>query len=238
MQGAAEEVDKMITWLNLPGQSHVLDLCCGTGRHSLALADAGYQVTGIDLSSVLLEEARSADTDNRIVWIESDMRQLPCVEKGILGRFDAVVNLFTSFGYFEEDREQLKVLKQIQLALKPGGRFIIDYLNPQYTIDHLVPYSERHVDGCWITETRQAQAGFITKQIAVHEEGKPSRQYTERVKLYTLAALTEMLLEADLSLEEVYGNYDECAYDEYKSPRMIIVGRRNFDRLNKGFARN
>lgn len=223
-QDAAEEVGKMIAWLNLPSGSRVLDLCCGTGRHAMALADAGYRVTGVDLSAELLQAARAADADKRIRWMESDMRRLPFTE--LTEKFDAVLNLFTSIGYFEEDSEHLKVLEQLRLALKPGGRFIIDYLNASHTIDQLVPRSEKIVEGHAITETRQVQAGFVLKSIVVREKGRPARSYKERVKLYTLDAFSEMLAKAGLSIDAVYGHYDESAYDERQSPRMIMVGRR------------
>lgn len=136
--GARKEVERMISWLGLPPGSKVLDLCCGMGRHSLALAEAGYEVTGVDLSEVLLREARSQKGAEQVTWLRSDMRDLP-----LTGGFDAVVNLFTSFGYFEEDEEQVKVLREIYRMLKPGGKFVIDYLNPAYVIRHLVPHSTR-----------------------------------------------------------------------------------------------
>jgi len=225
MQGAASEVRQMIGWLNLPAGSEVLDLCCGTGRHALALADAGYSVTGVDLSAVLLREAHAADFDNRIRWIQSDMRSLP--EDGTFAeKFDAVVNLFTSFGYFETDSEQMKVLHQIRKALKPEGRFIVDLLNAQYTADHLVPQSKRIQDGTIIMESRMIRHGFVVKEIIVREAGRPPRRYLERVKLYTLDTLKTMLANADLVVDEIYGSYDEDPYDATRSPRMIIVGHR------------
>ncbi|MDF2646602.1 MAG: SAM-dependent methyltransferase [Paenibacillus sp.] len=225
IQGAAREVRKMIAWLKLSHHSHVLDLCCGMGRHALALAEAGYCVTGVDLSPVLLREARSADPYNRIRWVESDMRSLPYDETFSEG-FDAVVNLFTSFGYFEDDNEQLKVLRQIRQALKIGGRFIIDYLNARYVTEHLVLHSERNEEGMHISETRSMQNGFVTKEIVVQGSGRPPRRYTERVKLYSLETMTGMLNEAGLIVDDVYGSYDEDSYDDRQSPRMIIVGHR------------
>ncbi|WP_337588938.1 class I SAM-dependent methyltransferase [Gorillibacterium massiliense] len=94
-QRAQAEVHEMVRWLSLKPGVEVLDLCCGMGRHSMALADAGYQVTGVDLSDVLLAEARRLDPAGRMKWVKGDMRRIP-----LSGPFDAVVNLFTSFGYF------------------------------------------------------------------------------------------------------------------------------------------
>lgn len=221
---AAHQVKIMIDWLNLPNRSRVLDLCCGTGRHALVLAEAGFRMTGIDLSERLLNEARETDKDGLVTWIESDMRRLPD-EVTLHGKFDAVVNLFTSFGYFEEDDEQIKVLRQIQKALKPQGRFIIDLLNEGYVREHLVAYSEREVDGVSIQETRRLMNGFVVKEIFIEEAGAPSRRYWERVKLYALPAMENMLKRAGLRIDQIYGDYEEIIYDPRQSPRMIVVGR-------------
>ncbi|KGE17046.1 class I SAM-dependent methyltransferase [Paenibacillus wynnii] len=225
IQGALDEVQKMVKWLNLTEGSEVLDLCCGMGRHAFALSDAGFKVTGIDLSHVLLCEAIALDKQRRIRWIQSDMRMLPEGEN-IEGTFDAVVNLFTSFGYFEKDEEQIKVLQQMERALKPHGKFIIDYLNAEYTKDHLIPFSERKEGETIIKENRRVRDGFVEKRIRLLEEGTEARQYEEQVKLYSIHRLTEMLTEANLSINAVYGDYDEGEYDQRLSPRMIIVGQR------------
>lgn len=232
---AEEEVFKMMEWLKLPIQSYILDLCCGKGRHALTLARTGYHVTGVDLSSELLQEARASDPDGLVNWIEGDMRALPD-DKIFKERFDAVVNLFTSFGYFEEDREQLTVLRQMHKALKPGGRFIIDYMNAEYTINHLIPFSERIVDGTIISETRRILSGFVTKEIVIRVQGSNNltRRYSERVKLYSPEKMEVMLTTAGLTLDTIYGNYEGQSYDRKQSPRMIMVGHRE----ESGMKRN
>ncbi|WP_440112128.1 class I SAM-dependent methyltransferase [Paenibacillus sp. QZ-Y1] len=223
VQGAYQEVHKMINWLKLEPNAKVLDLCCGMGRHSLALADAGYQVTGIDLSDVLLREAEQMDTEHRVSWCHADMRELP-----LKGGFDAVVNLFTSFGYFLEDGEQLKVLCAIHRMLRPGGSYIIDFMNTAYVTRHLVPHSVREDEGQRIEEFRKIEDGFVQKGIRITDttSGCEPRIYQECVKLYTREQLGQMLSEAGLRVDQVYGGYDEEKYDEQDSPRMIFVGHR------------
>lgn len=218
--GARREVDQMIGWLNLPPGAKVLDLCCGMGRHSLALSEAGYEVTGIDLSESLLREARAQEGAERVTWLRSDMRELP-----LEGGFDAVVNLFTSFGYFEEDEEQVKVLREIGRMLKPGGKFIIDFLNPAYVIRNLVPHSTREDGDNLIDETRRIEDGYVKKDIILTSkaDGTP-RQYHERVKLYTLEQFQIMIAKAGLQLEAVHGSYDEGPYHPETSTRMIFIG--------------
>ncbi|MFD1178730.1 class I SAM-dependent methyltransferase [Paenibacillus puldeungensis] len=227
-QGAKHEVQKMIAWLGLPKGAKVLDLCCGMGRHSMALVEAGYTVTGVDLSDVLLREAKGNDTAGHVKWYKADMRKLP-----LAGGFDAVVNLFTSFGYFETDEEHIQVLQEIARMLKPGGRFIIDFLNPAYTAAHLVPHSERVDEGQLISEHRCIENGYVKKTIDISKadsdlDGTTNqpRRYMERIKLYSKDDFAVMLERAGLVLEKVHGAYDEESYDPDTSPRMIMVGLR------------
>ncbi|GGF59520.1 methyltransferase [Paenibacillus albidus] len=220
--GARREVEQMIGWLDLPSGAKVLDLCCGMGRHSLALAEAGYEVTGVDLSEALLREARSQNGAEQVTWIHSDMRELP-----LAGGFDAVVNLFTSFGYFEEDKDQVKVLREIHRMLKPEGKFIIDFLNPAHVIRHLVPHSTREDGENLIDESRRIENGYVMKDIILtsKSDGTP-RLYHERVKLYPREKFQEMIAEAGLQLKKVHGSYEEESYDAENSRRMIFCGTR------------
>ena len=220
--GARREVEQMIGWLELQPGAKVLDLCCGMGRHSLALAEAGYEVTGVDLSEPLLQEARNQEGADKVTWLRSDMRELP-----LTGGFDAVVNLFTSFGYFEEDEEQIKVLSEIRRQLKPGGKYIIDFLNPAHVIRNLIPHSTREDEDDLVDEKRRIEDGYVTKDITLTSKTDGSaRQYHERVKLYSLENFKEMLLAADLQLEAVNGSYDGGEYHAECSERMIFRGVR------------
>ncbi|WP_235918181.1 class I SAM-dependent methyltransferase [Paenibacillus lutrae] len=220
-EGAYAEVKKMIDWLDLPKGAEVLDLCCGMGRHSLALADLGYNVTGVDLSEVLLEEARKQDQEGRVAWMQGDMRCVP-VDR----TFDAVVNLFTSFGYFENDQENGRVPGEIARLLKPGGRFIIDFLNPDFVKQNLVPHSLREEEGQRIEETRYIEDGYVRKKISIQDEEHGERDYSEQVRLYERDAFLKMLEEAGLRVDHVYGGYDGSAYEPETSARMIFVGSR------------
>ncbi|TVY12038.1 class I SAM-dependent methyltransferase [Paenibacillus cremeus] len=223
LQGAYDEVRRMMEWLELPEGAEVLDLCCGMGRHSMALTSFGFTVTGVDLSEVLLAEARKLDAQEEVTWIQGDMREVP-----LQYSFDAVVNLFTSFGYFDVESDNERVLREMHRLLKPGGRFIVDFLNPDYVKARLVPQSERVEGPLRIEERRRIEDGFVRKTILIQEEGSASepRQYEEQVKLLSQETFLGMLDRAGLSVDAVYGGYDASAYDPASSLRMIFVGRR------------
>ncbi|MFL1674686.1 class I SAM-dependent methyltransferase [Paenibacillus thiaminolyticus] len=221
-QGATQEVHGMMEWLRLSASASILDLCCGMGRHALALAEAGYRVTGVDLSEVLLEEAMAHDTRGQVKFLRGDMRELP-----VDGPFDAVVNLFTSFGYFTDNEDNARVFQEIHRVLKPQGRFIVDFLNPSYVRQHLVPHSEREDGGTRIEERRRIENGFVKKAITLTDaSGGEQREYEERVRLYELADFRNMMDEAGLVIDQVHGSYDGAAYEEEQSKRMIMVGHR------------
>lgn len=223
---AQQEVRTMAGWLELEHNDEVLDIGCGMGRHSLALAELGYRVTGIDLSEALLTEARKHNKDGLIdTLVQGDMRELPFEAN----RFHATVNLFTSFGYFEDERDNKRVLAEIRRVLREGGRFLIDYLNPSVVERTLVPHSERvdEASGFRIEESRSISEGWVVKQIRIADaaDGGNARNYEERVRLYPLAWFRDALAEAGLRLDSVYGDYEGSGYDEHASGRMILTGR-------------
>ncbi|MFF2887194.1 class I SAM-dependent methyltransferase [Paenibacillus sp. NPDC057967] len=221
---ANQEAKRMAKWLALPEQACVLDIGCGMGRHSLALSEAGFDVTGVDLSDALLQEAREHDREGRVAWKHGDMRELPFAD----GTFDATFNLFTSFGYFSLEEDNKSVLRQIRRVLRKGGSFLIDYLNPHYIERNLVAWSERFDELCGlqIVEERSITGGWVQKEISVFKPDEPerARQYLERVRLYPLEWFERSYEECGLRLEQLYGNYDGSPYDKEKSPRMIMAG--------------
>lgn len=216
---AGREVQAAAGWLDLKEGESVLDLCCGTGRHSIALDDLGMQVTGIDLSSVLLQVARETSQEREIVYVQGDMRDLPFKE----GSFDAVLNLFTSFGYFAEDDENVKVLSEIARVTRQGGGFLVDFLNRRAVERSLVPRSEREQEGTRIREERWIDGSFVRKKITVTDH-LGERHYQERVKMYDREQMMRMMEAAGLTVDQVWGDFDGTLYSE-DSPRMIITGR-------------
>ena len=225
---ARRQVDFLVDKLDVPPSCEVLDLGCGDGRHSLELTRRGFRVTGLDLSEELLERARhrTADEGLDITFIRGDMRDPPAVHA-----YDLVVNFFTSFGYFREDGENARVLEAISRALRPGGRFLMDYLNRAYVISTLVPSDRRTVEGMeveqrrWITGDPSTAGGHvrINKQVRIREDGA-ERSYDESVRMYTLVELEAMMDQAGLVVTQTYGDFDGRPVTG-DAPRNILVGR-------------
>jgi SAM-dependent methyltransferase len=217
-EAAASEVNQIMRMIQMDPGASVLDLCCGNGRHSRQLSCRGMRVTGIDLSTVLLDKAESKNDKGHIRYFQSDVRYIPFYEE-----FDVVLNLFTSFGYFEETEENLKVFQAMSRALKQKGRFLIDFLNPQYVRQNLVPYSEREAEGLTIRERRQIDGHKVHKQIEIEDGGKP-RVYEEQVRLFEFPEMQTLLNDAGLRVGAVYGDFNMSPYDAHSSERMIIQG--------------
>ncbi|WP_107724566.1 class I SAM-dependent methyltransferase [Desmospora activa] len=216
---ADREIEAVVRWLQLKQGTSLLDLCCGTGRHSIPLHRHGFCVTGVDLSPVLLQVAEEEAEGLDISFHQGDMRDLPFQDN----QFDGLVNLFTSFGYFADDRENERVLREIARVVKPGGRFVIDYLNHAVVKEGLVPQSERMEEEVVIREKRWTEEGFVKKEIEV-EDNEGKRRYLERVKLYTREQMETMMTAAGLVIEKVKGDFDSSDYAEATSPRMIFTG--------------
>ncbi len=195
----------------------VLDLACGAGRHSKPLCERWWTV-GLDLSAALLRVARKEDTD--APYVRADMRELPFAAES----FDLVVNLFTSFGYFEDDREHARVLACVRTAMKPGGTLVIDFLNAVQVRRNLVPYDERVENGITIEQSRiiSPDDRFVEKTIRLRERG---REYVERVRLLSAGDLERMLEAAGFDVVHCFGDYTGAHWSE-NSPRTILFASR------------
>lgn len=221
---AVSEVEGVLRMLNINPPAKILDLCCGFGRHSLVLAQNGYDVTGLDLSEKFLEYARNkANQLGLSVTLERcDMREIPHKEE-----FDAIINLFTAFGLFNTEEEDLKVLKGVARALKPDGQFVIDTVNRDFAV-HSGQYQTWKVqNGTAILEERFFDFFKSRLEIVHHliDSNHSSRKLESSFRLYTLREMLDMFAAAGLMLTDVYGDFYGSQYSG-KSPRMILVARR------------
>lgn len=218
---AEREVETIRKVLGLEDGELVLDLCCGSGRHDIPLARLGYRVVGLDYSPELLRIAHaSRPPDSRYpLYVRADARDEVFGD----GVFDAVLNLFTSFGYFSDD-ENTGLIRSIGRVLKPGGRFYIDYLNPPRVLEGLVPESTKERNGVHVTERRRfvSDTKRVEKTITIVRDGR-AEDFHESVRLYDCGEIMAMLSGAGLRIDGVMGSIEGELYSE-TSPRMILFG--------------
>jgi SAM-dependent methyltransferase len=197
----------------------VLDLACGAGRHAAELERLGAHVVGFDLSPSML---RRAHAGVRGPLVRGDMRALPFRP----GSFALAVNLFTSFGYFRDDKEHRLVMRQVVDSLRPGGRFVLDYLNADHVRRTLRKGTEE-VDG-GSTEVRvrrrfSEEGKYVVKEI---ELGAENRSFQERVRLFSPAELRGLLEKEGLRVDAVFGDYDGGPLGD-RATRTILVATRS-----------
>lgn len=220
------EVAFVLEALGLRPGDELLDLCCGPGRHAVRLAKRGLRVTGQDLSEAYLRRATQvAEAEGvRIETVCRDMRDIPFER-----RFDAVVNLFSAFGYLESDDEDRKVLAAIERALTPGGRVLLDLLNREWVIANTVA-DEWHADErgrLWL-EHREVDLVHSRNHVTftiIEPDGSRQDSVGHHFRLYTLTEALRMLESVGLTFTAAYGGFGGEAYGA-ATRRMIITARK------------
>jgi SAM-dependent methyltransferase len=217
----AAKLIELVEWITGDDKSRsVLDIPCGAGRHLITLAKRGYtNLHGRDLSPTLIGEAkdRIAEENISIDFAISDIRE-PLIQQ-----YDLILNLFTSFGYFEKDEEHEAVIRSFAGALSAGGYIVVDFFNALLVEEKLIPCSEVQMDrGELARITKRIESGRIKKTIRFASDGK---EFIESVRLYTLRDFREMFTDAGLLLEHTFGDYEGNAFTDTSS-RLIMFARR------------
>src|SRR5262245_16998581 len=206
---------------HLPGtRAPLLDLCCGSGRHSVQFAEAGVPPVGLDYSPPLLHLARRRHP--RLALVRGDMRALPFPD----GVFAAVVNFFTSFGYFLRETENVAVVGEIERVLRGGGAFLCDTFARDWVLARLVEKESRRCGEKEYTIRRSWNAGTqrIEKEIEVRREGS-TEIFRESVRAYGADELVDIFCRAGLPVEATWGDFDGSPAGA-DSPRLIVLARK------------
>jgi len=210
--------------LDLPKGSKILDLCCGYGRHAIGLAKKGFDLTGYDLSDVLLERARKECKKQKVkvALVKGDVREIPFESE-----FDAVINMFTSFGYFENGAEDQKVLNRVHAALKPAGKFLLDTINREWVIRAFQKKQWEEL-GKNVFALDERSFDPLTSRISARTVILGGEKRTDRhhsMRLYTLTELVSMIVKAGMRVGSVYGHVDGRDY-WIDTRRMVILAQR------------
>ena len=208
-------MDNLTHYLNLPEDAKILDLACGKGRHAIYLNSLGFDVTGADLSENSIKEA-SEFANEKLHFKVHDMRET-CNEK-----YDAIFNLFTSFGYFEDDSDNYKTIKAIHNSLTETGFAVIDFMNVDYVLENLVADEVKSVDGIDFHIKRYLKDGHIYKEIDFKDKGEKFH-FTEKVQALRLEDFEKIMEEAGIYLLDIFGDYKLRKFFKTQSERLIMI---------------
>lgn len=222
-----KEVNFIEEILNLKPGAKILDLGCGVGRHSLEFAKRGFKVTGLDVNPVLLKEAKKREKKQgvrtKIRWVCKDMRKIAFKEK-----FDVVLNLFTTFGYFTE-RENQNLIFKVSRALKEGGYFVLEVNHREYLLSHF-----QHKNFIEISKSRfilyERNFDFVNSRLEEDRifisKGKKTKEVHLSIRLYTLNELIQMCEKANLFSKGCYGDYERKPVD-FNTERCVLITQKN-----------
>ena len=211
-------IDNLIKRLNLVTPSKLIDIACGKGRHATYFNTKGFDVTGVDLSPNSIEHAiRQSIKKKNLSFKVHDMRELYKAN-----HFDVATNLFTSFGYFEDETDEQKAINSISQSLKANGLLIIDFMNVNKVVDNLVVKEQKIIQSITFNIKRKVEDHYIIKDIEILDSNK-KYEFQEKVKALNLDRFTTFVNEAGLKIIDIFGNYSLDRFDTKKSNRLILI---------------
>jgi SAM-dependent methyltransferase len=221
---AGEQIEKVLALAGYKGGT-VLDLCCGPGRHSLALAKRGIQVTAVDRSEFLLGKAKeeAAKSNLEIEFVSDDMRRIVRDDS-----FSLILNLFTSFGYFDDQEDDLKVLQNAYRSLKPDGAIVIDLLGKEpLARRHQATGSTKGIDGSLLIERHEIREDWtLCRNEWILVKDGTAKSFNFQTRLYSGQEMKDILRRAGFEEVKVFGDLDGTEYG-IDAARLIAVGRKN-----------
>ena len=222
LEDAKKLVDLIVKNVSVEKNAKVLDFACGAGRHSILFAQKGLDVTGVDLSENLLKLAKQSARENGldINFINSDVRHF-----AINTKFDLIVSLFTSFGYFESDKENFDFFHKVFHYLNKSGYFVIDYLNKNYVEKNLKPETLLETDEGLVIQKRKIENDRVVKEISIDKNGS-SKKYFESVKMYDDFIMKDELVKTGFTIKHVFGDFSGNDFEKENSKRLIIIAQK------------
>ncbi|MFP4050932.1 MAG: class I SAM-dependent methyltransferase [Thermoplasmata archaeon] len=223
LQTTPQQVKRLIDLLEIKKGDKVLDLCCGIGRHSLGFASKGYDVTGVDISEYYIQEAKgkASNAGLSVEFVQEDMREFKREEQ-----YDAAMIFFTSFGYFIDDEDNFKVLKNVYSSLKPGGTFLIDIMGKEVWARVFSERDWARMENGFFLEERKVKGNWDlidSNWILIQDGGVHEHSFI--TKLYSAKELRDMLKRAGFRFVDIYGDLERSEYNE-KSDRLIAVAHK------------
>jgi len=212
-------IHNLVKYLSPSKNVLMLDLACGNGRYSIALNRMDYNVTGIDLSQKKIEAAKQCQNSS-LTFAVNDMR-MPLEPN----KYDYVFNLFTSFGYFDNEEENKIVLTNVYNSLKKGGIFVLDYVNGEKAAKNLMQHEECTVEGVLFSIKRFVKNNLIVKEIKI-KDGEEECSFSEKVSIFSESKLKGYITGCGFEISEIFGNYQLNKFDTANSDRLIIISKK------------
>lgn len=209
-------ITNLLEYLELPKGAKCLDLACGKGRHSVFLSEKGLEVIGVDLSANSIKAATKFEHEH----LKFDVHDMREVYKA--NAYDAIFNLFTSFGYFDSDQDNLRVLRSMHTMLKKSGILVIDFMNVHKTISNLVRKESKEIDGINFNIERSFDGSHIYKNIQFSDKGDDYR-FQERVQGLEKTKFIELFDQTGFEVIDVFGNFSLEPFDKNTSDRLIFI---------------
>ncbi len=209
-------INNLISYLKLNPNQSIWDLCCGKGRHSIYLNSKGFNVIGTDLSKQSIEYASQFKNDT-LQFFEHDMR-----EPFKFNHFDVVLNLFTSFGYFDNEEDDRKVFKNVHDALKNQRVFVLDFLNAEYVKQTIQADQFITIDDVQFKTSKEILNEKVIKTIKI-EDGSKQFEYQEQVNLLSKSYFEKLATEVGFNILNTFGNYSLKEFNVNKSPRLLLI---------------
>lgn len=217
------EVERIVSLLGIRPGACVLDLCCGVGRHSLELARRGFDVTGVDRTRRYLDQAsEQADKEGlKIEFVQDDMRTFCRPDT-----FDAVINMFTSFSYFEDPEEDRQVVVNVYRSLISGGVFLLETMGKEILARIFLERNWHEENGVLILEERKVSRnwGWMENRWIMFKDDKRT-EFKVTHRLYSATELAAVLAGCGFTQVDVYGDLEGGAYDQ-TAKRMVVVGHK------------
>ena len=214
---AAAFITSLQNKLALTPGARVLDAACGKGRHAITLEQLGFSVDAFDLSTANIESATVFENKNLLFFVHDLREPLP-----LQNQYDAIFNFFTSFGYFDDQRDNQKAFDTFSGGLKIGGLLVVDFFNPTYVLSNLVPSEIVECQGISFRIKRWSEEGYLYKSIEFTDQGK-EYSFLEKVELVAKNDFISYAAKSGLSLVDLKGDYNLSEFDELESPRMIFI---------------
>ncbi len=209
-------IDNLVAHLQIKKDSKLIDIACGKGRHATYFNSLGLNVVGVDLSPNSIASAKKNENET-LQFSVHDMREI--YQKN---HFDVVTNLFTSFGYFDNEKDEQRALNAMATNLKSEGVLIIDFMNAEKVIANLVLKEQKIIDGITFNITRKTESNHIIKDIEILDK-VVKQHFQEKVKALTLDDFSNFISKAGLKIIDIFGNYMLEGFDSIISDRLILI---------------